>query len=139
MRISSHRKHGFTLLEMMLVVTIIALLLSAAIYGLRGNFGVAQDVKVDADLKTASMQLNLYRSSNLFFPSAEQGLQALVTPPDSEPKPRQWRQLMSKVPIDPWGHPYVYIVPGKRNPESFDLYSAGPDGKADTADDIWER
>ena len=135
------RKHGFTLLEIMLVVTIIALLLSAAIFGLKGNLGFAQDTRVDADIKSTTVQLNLYQATNGFFPSTEQGLQALVTPPDSEPKPHQWRQFLNKVPTDPWKNPYIYITPGKRNPETFDLYSAGPDRKADTADDIgnWDR
>lgn len=141
MKLFPKQKAGFTLLEIMLVVTIIALLLSAAIYGLRGNLGFAQDTRVDSDVKSTTTQLNLYQAMNGFYPSAEQGLKALVTPPDSEPKPRQWRQLLSKVPIDPWGNAYIYVVPGRHNPDSFDIYSAGPDRKADTADDIgnWDR
>jgi general secretion pathway protein G len=140
-RTLSHRQSGFTLLEIMLVVTIIALLLAAAIYGLRGNLGFAQDTRVDADVKATTTQLNLYQAMNGFYPTTEQGLKALVTPPDSEPKPRQWRQLLSKVPIDPWGNPYIYVTPGKHNPDTFDIYSAGPDRKADTADDVgnWEK
>jgi general secretion pathway protein G len=141
MNLSPNRKHGFTLLEIMLVVTIIALLLAAAIYGLQGNLGFAQDVRVKADIKAMTVALNTYYGTNGFYPTTEQGLQALVTQPDSEPKPRQWRQFFQKIPMDPWGNQYIYVYPGKHNPDSYDLYSAGKDRKPDTADDIgnWEK
>ncbi len=141
MRISPNRQRGFTLLEIMLVVTIIALLLAAAIYGLKGNLGFAQDTRVNADIKAITVALNTYYGTNGFYPTSEQGVNALIAPPDSEPKPRQWRQFFSKQPTDPWGNAYIYVYPGKHNTDSFDLYSAGPDRKADTADDVgnWDK
>ncbi len=134
-------RSAFTLLEIMLVVMIIALLAGAAIYTMGGNVGVAQDVRVHSDIESISTQLKLYESFNGFLPTSQQGLQALVTRPDSEPQPRQWRQLFEKLPLDPWQNAYIYVQPGKHNPNSFDLYSAGADRKPDTDDDIgnWDK
>jgi general secretion pathway protein G len=78
----------------------------------------------------------MYDAMNGFLPSSDQGLQVLVTRPDSDPKPTQWRSLMDKLPVDPWQQPYVYQNPGTHNPNSFDLYSMGPDRKPGTDDDI---
>jgi general secretion pathway protein G len=122
---STRSRDGFTLLEIMLVVMIIALLAGSAIYLMGGNLGYAQEVRVKADLQTIDMQLKLYQSANGFLPTTEQGLQALVTRPDTDPKPTQWRQLIPKVPLDPWNNPYIYENPGKHNQDSYDLYSAG--------------
>ena len=131
------RQHAFTLLEIMLVVTIIALLMSAAIYKLAGNVEVSRHVKVQADLQAFNTQLRLYQSLNGFYPTTDQGLQALVTAPGSDPKPARWTQLMTDLTKDPWGQPYVYLCPGKKNPTGYDLYSSGPDRTPDTADDDW--
>jgi general secretion pathway protein G len=58
-----------------------------------------------------------------------------VKTPSSDPKPRRWRQLLEKVPEDPWGMPYQYRNPGVKNPNSFDLFSWGPDRK-ESEDDL---
>ncbi len=133
------RSGGFTLLEIMLVVMIIALLGGAAIYYMGGNVGVAQDTRVRTDLQAISTQLKLYQATNGFLPTTEQGLAALISPPTTEPKPKQWRQFFEKMPEDPWGNAYRYEAPGKHNPHSFDVYSIGTN-KLDAADDIgnWE-
>jgi general secretion pathway protein G len=123
-------KGAFTLLEIMLVVTIIALLITAGIFATRGQLGFAQDTRVDADIQTISTQLKLYQAMNGFLPTTEQGLQALVVRPETEPRPRQWRQLLANVPRDPWQNEYVYVQPGKYNPDSFDLYSLGSNSRA---------
>jgi general secretion pathway protein G len=128
---------AFTLLEIMLVVTIIALLLGAAIYKLGGNVEYSRHVRVAADIQGIGTQLNLYESMNGFYPTTEQGLQALVTQPDTEPRPVRWYQLYKEMPKDPWQNNYIYICPGIKNPTSYDLYSAGPDRKPDTQDDDW--
>jgi general secretion pathway protein G len=130
------KNHGFTLLEMMLVVMIIAMLLAAAVHFMGGNVSYAREVRVKADLDSITTQLKMYEAMNGFLPSTEQGLDSLVTRPDSDPKPTQWRQLMDKMPLDPWQQPYVYENPGKHNQNSFDLYSMGPDRKPGTDDDI---
>ena len=72
---------------------------------------------------------------NGFFPTTEQGIQALVTPPETDPKPARWYQLFKEVPKDPWHNNYIYRCPGVKNPGGYDLFSAGPDRIADTADD----
>ena len=128
---------GFTLLEIMLVVGIIVIILGVAVARLGNTTGVAKDMRVRADIQAISTQLKLYESVNGFVPTTEQGLQALVTPPESDPKPTRWYQLFKELPQDPWGNSYIYVAPGRKNPTSFDLYSAGQDRKADTADDNW--
>ena len=129
------KQQAFTLLEIMLVVTIIAILMGAAIYKLAGNVEIAKHTAVSADVQALGTQLKLYESMNGFFPTTEQGLQALVTPPESDPKPARWYQLFKEVPKDPWHNNYIYRCPGIKNPGGYDLFSAGPDRIADTADD----
>jgi general secretion pathway protein G len=128
---------GFTLLEIMLVVTIIALLLGAAIYKLGGNVEYSRHVRISSDIQGINTQLKLYESMNGFFPTSEQGLEALVVQPSSDPQPSRWYQLYKELPKDPWNSNYVYLNPGRKNPNGYDLYSAGPDRKPDTADDDW--
>jgi len=93
-------------------------------------------VRAKSDIQTLTMQLELYQAMNGFLPSTEQGLLALVAAPTTNPKPTHWMKLIGKAPLDPWGHPYLYKNPGIHNPNSYDIYSAGPDGKPDTNDDI---
>ncbi len=136
MKLSRHSA-GFTLLEIMLVVTIIALLLGTAIYKLSGNVEYARHTRIAADVQGISTQLKLYESMNGFFPTSEQGLQALVVQPESDPKPTRWYQLYKDMPKDPWQSDYIYRNPGTKNSSGYDLFSAGPDRKPDTADDDW--
>jgi general secretion pathway protein G len=135
-----HLYAAFTLLEIMLVVTIIALLAASGIYFMKGNVEYSREVRVKGDLQSISTQLKLYEAMNGFYPSSSQGIAALEVRPTSEPKPRQWRQLLSPLPKDAWNENYEYQFPGKNNPGSFDVYSKGPDRIAGTPDDIgnWE-
>jgi len=135
MKSPSIRRSGFTLLEIMLVVGIIAILVSSGIYLLSGNIDVAKETRVDGDIKTISTQIKTYEMSNYAPPTTEQGLAALVQPPTAPPEPRRWKQLMTEMPVDPWGHPYQYRCPGVHNPTGFDIFSLGPDGM-ESADDI---
>jgi general secretion pathway protein G len=128
---------AFTLLEIMIVVSIIVILLGLAISRIGNPTGFAKQTAVRADVQAIGTQLKLYESMNGFYPTTEQGLQALVTQPDTEPKPSRWYQLFKDVPKDPWQNPYIYRCPGIKNPTSYDLFSAGPDRIADTADDDW--
>ena len=128
-------QNAFTLLEIMLVVTIISLLLGAAIYKLGGNVEYAKHTKISADIQSISTQLKLYESMNGFVPTTEQGIQALIVQPDTDPRPVRWYQLFKEMPKDPWQKDYIYRSPGQKNPGSYDLYSAGPDRTPDTADD----
>jgi general secretion pathway protein G len=136
----SKRRHfrnqaGYTLFEIMLVLGIITILVGSSIYMLAGNLDVAKERRVETDLRSISTQLNVYEMENYFFPTTEQGLKALVTKPTIEPVPRKWKRLLEAVPTDPWGTPYQYVQPGKRNSQGYDLYSWGPD-RRESEDDL---
>lgn len=124
-----------------MVVIIIGLLVGAAVKMMTGNLGIAQDTRVKADVDALSTQLKLYAGINGFLPTTAQGLDALVNQPSGEPRPREWRQFMDKVPLDPWGTPYNYAAPGTHNPKGFDVWSSGPDRTSGTGDDLgnWDR
>jgi general secretion pathway protein G len=121
----------------MIVVGIIVILLGLAISKIGNPTGFAKQTAVRADVQAIGTQLQLYESMNGFYPTTEQGLQALVTQPSTDPKPARWYQLFKQAPKDPWGSDYIYRCPGQRNPGTYDLYSAGPDRRADTDDDDW--
>jgi general secretion pathway protein G len=131
------KQQGFTLLEIMLVVSIIVIILGVAISKLGNTTGVAKAMRVQADVQAIKTQLQLYESMNGFYPTTEQGLQALVTQPQNDPRPMRWYQLFRELPKDPWGSDYIYRCPGQKSPDSYDLFSPGPDRKGDTADDDW--
>jgi len=130
------REAGYTLFEIMLVLGIIAVLVGSAIYLLVGNIDVARESRVEADVQSISTQIRVYEMQNLRPPTSAQGLAALVTRPAAEPAPRRWRQLLERVPLDPWGEEYVYYWPGKKNAAGFDLFSKGPDRQEGGGDDI---
>jgi len=129
------RRDGYTLFEIMLVLGIISVLVSSAIYMLVGNLEAAKKQRVESDIQAISMQLRTYEMLNFRKPTTEQGLKALVQMPAAEPRPRNWSRLMKAVPRDPWDAEYVYRNPGKINSDGYDLYSLGPDGK-ESDDDI---
>ena len=137
---SSRFSFGFTLLEIMLVLGIIAILVSSGIYLLTGNMDVAKDTRVDSDIKAISTQIKTYEMSNYAPPTTEQGLLALVEPPTAAPEPRRWKKLLEELPKDPWNRDYMYRSPGIKNPSGFDLFSLGVDG-IESDDDIgnWKK
>ena len=126
---------AFTLLEIMLVVLIIGLLIGMAVRFTGGKLDQAREVRVQTDLQQLKTNLLMYQAANGFYPSTEQGLKALVAKPDTEPKPRNWRQIDDQVPRDPWDKEYFYVYPGKHNPKEYDIFSAGPDRNPETEED----
>ena len=120
----------------MIVVSIIVILLGLAINKMGNPTGFAKDTVVRADIQSIGTQLMQYEAMNGFYPTTEQGLQALVTQPDSEPRPNRWFPFFKELPKDPWGSLYIYRCPGIKHPDKYDLYSAGPDRQADTPDDV---
>jgi general secretion pathway protein G len=122
-----NRQSAFTLLEIMLVVAIIGVLLAAAIYKMAPALDVAKGTRTRGDISALRTMLLSYNGTNGYYPSTDQGLNALV------PK------LMEELPKDAWGTPYVYRCPGRTNPRGYDLFSAGPDRIPDTSDDDWGK
>lgn len=122
---------GFTLIELIVVIVVIAVLA-----GLVGPmlFANVSDAKVQAarsQIELFGLALDGYRLDNDAYPSGEQGLEALRTMPTIEPIPARWRgpYLRKDVPLDPWGHAYVYRAPGEVNVGTYDLLSLGRDGR----------
>lgn len=128
---------GFTLMEMMLVLFIIALLLGGGVYLMQNVGQDAEIAKAEADIKTWETNLIRYKTKALFLPTQQQGLEAMVTEPTSEPRPKRWSQLAKpEALMDPWGNHYQYRNPGKHNPQGYDVFSYGPDKLEGTRDDI---
>ena len=127
---------GFTLIEMVLVLGIVALLVGAGIFSLIGVLDTGKETRVKGDINTLSAALRAYETSNMFLPSTEQGVMALYEKPSSRPQPRNWRPFLKKPMLDPWGNNYHYRRPGTQDKGGFDVFSAGPDGSPGTADDI---
>lgn len=84
------------------------------------------------DLRKIAGQLRTYQANNGCLPSYKQGIQALVTEPPDHPKPSNWRKLLERNPLDPWGEPYIYRPQG----DEFALASSGPDRQEGSDDDL---
>ncbi len=126
------RRSAFTLVELMLVVTIIGILAALVIPKIAGRSEQARATAAYADIhggiKTA---LDAFEVDNGFYPKS---LQDLVQQPSNA---KNWHgPYLEALPVDPWGNPYVYYYPGKHNTTGYDLLSMGPDGKEGTDDDI---
>ncbi len=126
------REAGYTLLEMMIVITIIGVLLGIAVVNFKG---VPDDAKLKAtkqEIKAIDLALDLYRMDNGRYPTNEQGLKALVEKPADAKK---WKTggYLGKLPVDDWGNPYKFLNPGAHG--EIDIYSLGSDGR-ESEDDI---
>lgn len=132
------RKKGFTLIEMMIVVIIIAALAAMIVPRLSGRAEQAKVAVARSDINAnIATALKLYQLDNGNFPTTEQGLNALLTKPATDPVPSNWNgPYLEKSPIDPWGNTYRYKCPGANNKTTYDLYSAGKDGIEGTEDDV---
>lgn len=127
---------GFTLIELVLVLTIIAILAGSGIYLLSGNVDTAKETRVQGDINAIATQLQLYEARNSRMPTTEQGIEALVTKPTKEPLPERWTALLEELPKDPWGQPYKYRYPAQKSKKPYDLYTVGKDGIDGNEDDI---
>lgn len=128
---------GFSLIEILLVVVIIGTLAGMVVPRLLGRSDQARVAAAKADMEVnIPTALKLYELDNGFFPTTDQGLQALMKKPASAPEPQNWNgPYLEKTPIDPWGHPYQYASPGVHRPHDYDLYSQGKNSKSDKTDD----
>lgn len=123
-------RHGFTLIEIMVVVIILGMLAVLVAPRVIGRLGQAKDKAARAQVELLGVALDAYRLDNGLYPSSQQGLDALWARPVTSPEPRNWSgpYLKKRVPQDPWGNAYVYRSPGESNPDSYDLVSLGSDG-----------
>ncbi len=131
------QEEGFTLIELMLVIIIIAALAAMVVPRLAGRTEQARVTIAKTDINSnLTLALRLYEVDNGRYPTTEQGLQALITKPTAPPVPNNWKgPYIEQQPADPWGKPYVYRYPGTHPPRDYDLYSYGPDG-IESEDDI---
>jgi general secretion pathway protein G len=124
------RSRGMTLIEIMVVIVILGVLAALIVPSVIGRPEEARVIAAKQDLATISQALKLYRLDNHRYPSTEQGLDALVRPPEVAPLAPNWKRggYLEKLPKDPWGHPYNYLSPGVHG--EFDVFSYGADGAA---------
>lgn len=135
-RSTRRRSGGFTLVEMLLVLVILATLAAIVIPKMSGRSEQAKITAAKSQISSFEMAIDSYEVDTGTYPRS---LDDLLNAPSNA---RNWRgpYLKKGAPLDPWGNPYVYVYPGKNNTDGYDLMSTGPDGRAGGNDDInnWE-
>lgn len=121
---------GFTLIELMVVIVILGILASLIVPRLMGRTDDAKIVKAKIQIESLETALKLYKLDNGMYPDTEQGLEALIEPPDTGILPKKWKKggylEKGRVPKDPWGNEFIYLSPGVH--DDFDIISYGADG-----------
>jgi len=132
---------GFTLIELMVVIIILGILMGYVGYQFMGAPDEARYNQANIQIQALEDALKMYRLDNGDYPSTEQGLKALVEKPTAGNVPRKWRKNgyldSSSVPKDPWANDYVYLYPGIRNSNKFDIMSYAADGQP--GGDEWDK
>ena len=123
------KTRGFTLIEIMIVVVILGILAAIIVPKLTDQPEKARAVKAQQDIRAVESAIQLYKLDNFYYPSTQQGLEALVTRPSGDPQARNYKQggYLPRLPKDPWGQPYQYLSPGVKG--EYDVFSYGADGK----------
>jgi general secretion pathway protein G len=121
------KQQGFSLIEIMVVVVIMGILAALIVPNIMSRPDQARQVKAKQDILAIENALVLYRLDNGFYPTTEQGLDALVHQPQVEPTPSNWRSYLKSLPKDPWGHEYHYENPGEHH--EIDIFSEGSASK----------
>lgn len=128
---SRHGKGGFTLLELIVVVTILAILMGVVAPRIMDAPDKARQSRAKTDMKALATALQAYKLDNFNYPSTQQGLEALVRKPSGSPEAPNWKNggylASTELPKDPWGRTYLYVSPGQHG--DFDVYTLGADGK----------
>ena len=127
-KIFGKSSHGFTLIEVMVVIVILAVLAALIVPKVMGRPDEARITAARQDIASVIQALKLYRLDNMRYPTTEQGLQALVKQPTTPPVPQNWKGngYLERMPKDPWGQPYQYLQPGLHG--EIDVFSLGADG-----------
>jgi len=133
--LTRRRPQGFTLVEMLLVLVILAVLAAIVIPKFSGRSQQAKETAAKSQIAGFELALDSFEVDTGFYPQGNNGLNALVQEPSGA---QNWKgpYLKQSIPLDPWGNAYVYAFPGKNNPKGYDLMSVGPDGRAGGDDDI---
>ncbi|KQP48590.1 type II secretion system protein GspG [Pseudorhodoferax sp. Leaf274] len=118
---------GFTLIELMVVLVIIGVLAALIVPNVLDRADDARATAAKTDVTNLMQALRMYRLDNQRYPTGEQGLQALLTKPTTNPVPLNWKPYLEKLPNDPWGRPYQYLNPGVKG--EIDVMSFGADGQ----------
>ncbi|MFO7760683.1 MAG: type II secretion system major pseudopilin GspG [Thermodesulfobacteriota bacterium] len=125
----SSNQSGFTLIEIMIVVVILSILAAVVVPRIMDRPEQARKVKARQDIRILENALRLYKLDNYHYPTTDQGLEALVEKPGTDPRPRNWKEggYVDRLPKDPWGFSYKYLNPGKHG--EVDIFSLGADGE----------
>lgn len=128
MKISSTKQQGFTLIEIIVVVVIIGILATFVAPKFMGKTDTARITKAKSDILSLESALDLYKLDNYTYPTTDQGLDALINMPSSDPVPTNWQKggYIKKLQKDPWQRDYLYLSPGEHG--ELDIYSLGADG-----------
>lgn len=127
---------GFTLLEMVIVLGIIAMIMGGAIFTMGRISDSGAVTVVGGDFSSINNALQSYKTNARHYPSQQQGLKALVERPTTAPRPKRWSQIMDNVPKDPWDREYIYKYPGSKDASRPEIISLGKDGLEGTDDDL---
>ncbi|MFP4306030.1 MAG: type II secretion system major pseudopilin GspG [Desulfococcaceae bacterium] len=121
---------GFTLIELMVVIVILGILAGLIVPRIMDRPDEAKQMKARMQIESLETALKLYKLDTGSYPTTEQGLQALVEPPQTGNAPDNWKKggylEKGRVPVDPWGNEFVYLSPGIQN--EYDIVSYGADG-----------